>query len=374
VHALAHAMNQALGNIGTTVTYGPAIEPNPISQHASLAELATAMEAGQVQVLVILGNNPVFTAPRSWKLRDAFSKVPFIASFGSFLDETSVLADLILPDHSFLEGFVDAAPESGSIQAVVSVAGPAMKPLFQTRATGDVLLDVASKLQQPIDLGATSYEAYLQAAFAPLGEDAWTTAQKQSGWWGDLPRNAAVQPTPADARATPLRYAPPTFDGDPAQYPFHFLPYASAAFLDGSLAHLPWLQELPDPTTSAMWSSWVEINPKTAERLGIGLGDIVEVASTIGTLRSPAFINPGLAPDIIAMPVGQGHSTYTRYASGRGQNPVEILAPVAHADIGSLAWAATRVKVSRVGEPDGKLVLFSARGELRENPHEGRIR
>jgi anaerobic selenocysteine-containing dehydrogenase len=123
-----------------------------------------------------------------------------------------------------------------------------------------------------------------------------------------------------------------------------------------------------------MWSSWVEINPTTAASLNIAQGDIVEVASSVGVLRSPAFINPGLAPDLIAMPVGQGHSRFTRYASGRGQNPVEILAPVAEAATGALAWAATRVKVARVGDPDGRLILFSARGELRENPHEGEAR
>ena len=169
-------------------------------------------------------------------------------------------------------------------------------------------------------------------------------------------------------------YAAPVFDGDASQYPFHFLPYESQQFGNGSAAHLPWLQEMPDPMTSAMWSSWVELNPKTAERLGIALGDIVEVASSVGALRAPAFLNPGLAPDIIAMPVGQGHATYTRYASGRGVNPVELLAPVTHAETGTLAWAATRVKVARVGEPDGTLVLFSARGELRENPREGETR
>ena len=103
--------------------------------------------------------------------------------------------------------------------------------------------------------------------------------------------------------------------------------------------------------TSAMWGSWVEINPKTAAKLNIAQGDIVEIASPVGALRSPAFINPGLAPDIVAMPVGQGHSTFTRYASGRGQNPVEILAPVAEATTGALAWAATRVKVAASAIP-----------------------
>ena len=171
-----------------------------------------------------------------------------------------------------------------------------------------------------------------------------------------------------------MSYAEATFAGDAAQFPFHLLPYASLQFYDGAAAHLPWLQELPDPMTSAMWSSWVEINPQTAAKLNIAQGDIVEVASTIGAVRSPAFINPGLAPEIVAMPVGQGHSTYTRYASGRGQNPVEIIAPVAEAATGALAWAATRVKLSRVGDPDGKLILFSAGGQLREHPHEGETR
>src|SRR5207248_9528548 len=106
------------------------------------------------------------------------------------------------------------------------------------------------------------------------------------------------------------------------------LPYASQAFLDGSLAHLPWLQELPDVLSTAMWSTWVEINPQTAARLQIGQGDLVEISSRHGGVRAPALLSPGVAPDVVAMPVGQGHDTYTRYASGRGANPIAILAPL----------------------------------------------
>ena len=165
-----------------------------------------------------------------------------------------------------------------------------------------------------------------------------------------------------------VKYSEPHFDGDANQYPFHFLPYASQQFYDGSSAHLPWLQELPDPLTSAMWSSWVELNPQTARRLGIGEGDVVEIASAHGSVRAPAVMFPGLAPDVIAMPVGQGHETFTRYASRRGVNPIAILAPVAEPETGALAWAATRVKVARAGEPDGSLIMFA--GETREHPHE----
>jgi molybdopterin-containing oxidoreductase family iron-sulfur binding subunit len=129
---------------------------------------------------------------------------------------------------------------------------------------------------------------------------------------------------------------------------------------------------MPDPLTSAMWSSWVEINPKTAGRLGIRQGDLVEIASRHGSVHAPAFVSPGLAPDIIAMPVGQGHQTYTRVASGRGENPIGILAPVAEPETGALAWAATRVRITRAGDADGRLILFGA--ELREHPHEGEVR
>jgi anaerobic selenocysteine-containing dehydrogenase len=368
-----NALNQLIGAVGQKggVVFTPQLAHPAASAGGTLAQLASGAAP---QVLLVDDANPVFSAPRALKVREAFEKVPFIVSFASFVDETSALADLILPDHSFLETWADAAPESGSTQAVVSVAGPVMKPLWQTRATGDVLLEVARKLQKPLDLPWQNYSEMLKASLAPLGDEAWSAAQKQSGWWGELPKGAAVQPTAADPKAAAVKYTEPTFDGDAGQYPFHFLPYASAAFLDGSLAHLPWLQEMPDPMTSAMWSSWVELNPKTAERMGIGLGDVVEVASSVGSLRAPAFINPGLAPDIIAMPVGQGHASFTRYASGRGQNPVEILAPVAHAETGTLAWAATRVKVTRAGDPDGSFIMFSARGELRENPHEGETR
>jgi anaerobic selenocysteine-containing dehydrogenase len=156
----------------------------------------------------------------------------------------------------------------------------------------------------------------------------------------------------------------PVFDGDAAQYPFHFLPFPSQAFLDGSTAHLPWLQEMPDPMSSAMWSTWVEINPTTASKLGINQGDMIEITSAHGTVHAPAVISPGTAPDVVAMPAGQGHETFTRYASGRGSNPVSVLAPVVEPETGALAWAATRVKIARVSEGKGELVLYG--GALKE--------
>jgi anaerobic selenocysteine-containing dehydrogenase len=321
------------------------------------------------QVLLIDGANPVYTAPRGWRVREAFEKIPFIASFGSFLDETSILADVILPDHAFLESWAEAVPESGATTAVASVAPPVMSPLHQTRATADVLLDIGRRLRRPLNLPWQTFDEMLAATFAALpaataDADTWADAQEKGGWWGTLPAGLRVGATTATPATRPLAFTEPQFDGDPQKYPFHFLPYPSSAFLDGSLAHLPWLQEMPDPLTSAMWSSWVEINPATAARLGIGQGDLVEIASVHGAVRTAAMISPGIAPDLLAMPVGQGHQTFTRYASGRGESPVPLIAPVTEATTGALAWAATRVRVARIGEPDGRLIMFA--GGMRE--------
>ena len=295
--------------------------------------------------------------PPAWRVAEALGKIPYIVSFGSFIDETSILADLILPDHSFLESWVDSAPESGSMDAVPANAGPVMKPLYSTRATADVLIEIAGKLKSPVALPWKTAEDVAKSVGADLGRP--SGAANASG-------GASSAPT------STRKYSAPVFDGDAATYPFHFLPYASLQFGDGSSAHLPWLQEMPDPLTSAMWSSWIEINPQTAERLQLAQGDLVDVTSSQGTVRAPVMIFPGIAPDIVAMPVGQGHEAFTRYATGRGVNPVSILAPAIEAETGALAWAATRVKIARAGDPDGRLIMFA--GALREHPHEHETR
>jgi len=340
-----NALNELLGAVGQPggIGFTPGVAPAPAATAPTLQNLASA------KVLLLDEANPVYGTPKASKIREAIDKVPFIASFGGFVDDTSALADLILPDHSFLESWVDATPESGATQAVTTVAGPAMKPLGQTRATADVLVDVAGKLKSPIVLP-------------------WKTAEEAAKSTGTSTSGAKDE-----GKTAAHAYEAARFDGDASQYPFYFLPYTSQQFGDGSTAHLPWLQEMPDPLTSAMWSSWVEINPQTAERMQIALGDIVEITSSQGTLRAPAVIFPGIAPDRVAMPVGQGHETFTRYASGRGANPIAILAPATEPATGSLAWAATRVKIARAGDADRSLIMFSG-GELHEHPHERETR
>ena len=357
----------------------------PAPTQAGLAGLNALLKSAP-QMLLLYQANPIFSAPPALRMREALAKVPYIVSFGSFIDETSAQADLILPDHAPLESWLDSIPESGSLAAVASLAPPAVLPLHDTRSMPDVLLGLAHQLGGDVAkaLPWPTYDAMLRAAFVPLrtrggsidaktDDDFWDAAQTQGGWWSVPVHSANASAAAVKPKAAPMAASAPQFAGAAADFPFYFLPYVSQSLGDGSLAHLPWLQELPDVLTSAMWSSWVEINPKTGERLGIQQGDLVEIASPQGSVRAAAVLSPGIAPDMVAMPVGQGHENFGRFASGRGANPLSILAPLAEPETGSLAWAATRVKLARAGGPEqARLVLFA--GGMSGFPHEAEPR
>ena len=355
----------------------------------SLAQSVFGGHSNAPQVLVLYEANPMFSAPPGTNIREAIARIPYVVSFGNFIDETSAQADLILPDHAPLESWLDSIGESGSLQSVVNLAPPAVTPLHDTRAMPDVLLGLAKQLGGDVAsvLPFVTFDAMLRGAYIPLrtrggsidtktDDDFWTALQAQ-GIWASTPgtasvagsRSAASASSPAAAGRAPMAPTAPEFAGTADDFPFYFLPYVSQSFGDGSLANLPWLQELPDVLTTAMWSSWVEINPRTAARLGILQGDLVEIGSQQGRVRAAAVLSPGIAPDVVAMPVGQGHENFGRFASGRGANPLSILAPLTERETGSLAWAATRVKIARVGGPEqARLTLFS--GGRSGFPHE----
>ena len=378
-----NALNTLLGSVGKPggIEFSPAAVNGGSNAAAtgaktSIRDLVQQINSGAApKALLLYGANPVFSTPDAWQVKQALQKVPLIASFGSFVDETSILADLILPDSSPLESWVDGSPESGTTRMVANVAPPAMSPIHDTKPMPDVLLTVAQQTggDAAKALPWKTYQDALKASFVQYqttkggsvtgtsADDFWTKVQAAGGWWSTASETAPVRV----GKSAAVRVAAAQFDGDTTQFPFHFLPFPSQMMYDGSLAHLPWMQEAPDPMSSAMWGSWVEINPTTAQKLGIAQADLVEVASQHGTVRAPAMISPAIAPDAVAMPVGQGHEHFTRYASGRGANPIAILAPLT-AENGAPAWGATRVKISKVGA--GRLVLFG--GSLRENDTE----
>ena len=378
-----NALNALLGSVGQPggLSFMPQIAASAgrqprADERRTLSKMAAdilAADRPAVQALLIDDANPVFTTPPAWRVREALLKVPFIASFGSFIDETTVLADLILPDHSFLESWTEGRPESGAATAVVTLAPPAMRPLHQTRAMPDVVLQVAASLARPLNppLPWKTFDEMLMAAFSTLppasaSADAWTAAQQQGGWWGEVGSCRRQQP----ARETPIAVG--TVCKPSRSRTRNRSSTARSARIRStscltlrrrfSTVHSRIFPGCRNCRTSCRRrcgaAGWRSIR---RPRRGSGSPKVTSSRSRrcMARCSAPALVSPGMAPDVIAMPVGQGHETFTRYASGRGENPIRILAPLTEPETGALAWAATRVRLSRVSGPTGELILFA---------------
>ncbi len=332
----------------------------------------------RIKALLVFDSNPLFTLPEAEKLHSELAKVPFVASFASFLDETSVMADLILPGHVTLERWVDDVPEPGVGFPIRTVGQPVVEPRWDTRDPGDILIDTAKALggkaseALPFEnMAAAVKESFrsMHALQAGSTVDAdfdafFRKVVAAGGWWQPPAEGAGLKAESlAAARVNFVVPSQPVtaraFAGDAAQMPFMLYIYPSAAFADGRTAHLPWLQEMPDPMTTVMWGSWVEINPETAHKLEIHEGDIVTISSPRGIVELPAFLYPGLRPDVIAIPAGQGHTQFGRYAQHRGANPLRISQSALDTTSGAVLQTGVRVSATKT-ERNERLIRFGA--------------
>jgi anaerobic selenocysteine-containing dehydrogenase len=355
------ALNAMVGNFGKPggVFLAP-IPPNVDEYHrpANLQEMAAfvdQMKAGEVQVLFIHGVNPLFELPKALGFEDALKSVPLVISFATFPDETALQADYIFPEHHGLESWGYQRIAVGADQPTLSGAQPVVVPFYNTRATADVLLAAAGAVggELAAALPFPDEVAFLQDKLLPLVEnkDANFNAadintffahfQQLGGWWGNqIAFTAPAQNTLNNA----MSVAAPEFEGEGE---FVLLPFVSPVLAESG-ANKPWLQELPDPTTTVMWNSWVEINPEVGHELGIENDDVVRIVSDAGAVEVSVYLYPAIRPDTIAIPFGQGHTAYGRYAQGRGVNPLDLLG-LKFNEAGDLAYASMRVKIEKTG-------------------------
>ncbi len=322
-----------------------------------------------VSALMVHEMNPVYLAP---SLIEGVRAVPFIASFSSFMDETTQLADLILPDHAFLESWDIKTVPAIRRNPVTTLFRPVVKPEFNTRQTADALIEVSSKLgtaapfesaEQIVRLAGSELAKLRGSISAVNEEEFWNAFVERGVWIGDTATGTSdICPTVAkklrdrmqsELSHLKLQRIQEIETKKTSGYPFTVLAYESATLGTGEQANIPSLQELPDSMTSTMWGSWIEMNPKTAATLGIAEGDLVEVTTNHGSLRGPAVIYPAIRPDVIAVPFGQGHTAYGRYATGRGEN-------AAHLDpfITSYSGIQTHVADAQVSKVGGKADLI----------------
>jgi anaerobic selenocysteine-containing dehydrogenase len=306
----------------------------------------------KAKVMLIDGADPAYTVPGARALLQNAT----VITFSPFIDDTAAYADLILPDHHYLESETALLPSIAPVEAV-TVGVPFARPLYQSRAVEQTLADLATELGVQYErITAQTVAASFITAEQPFAEIARAGgASKQ-----------IAKPVLAGTTET-LSEAAPTFSGDPAQFPLNFQAYLSTQFHDGRSSNLPWMQELPDPASSAMWGLPVEIDPKTAVDLNIKTGDRVRVESPHGSLEAPAYVNPAAIPGVVSMAIGDGHTHYTRYASkaesasglNRGANPISILDPATDPVTGAVLTGGTRVRLTRKGE--GMLIQYSVK-------------
>jgi anaerobic selenocysteine-containing dehydrogenase len=341
----AHYLNFLLGSVGRPGGIFP-----PYSSAVTGPKAGNVPEAlTRAQVLLLDGANPVYTLPAATGVTERLAHLDMVVSFGMFIDDSAAYADAILPSHHPLESEMAVVPAVPAAAVSINVARPFVQPLHDTRPLEQVLDAIARKMN--VNFQATGAASFVRPLLTSA--ETWEEVARQGGLWRD---NEGTISTSAVAEKIQARSA--VFTGASEQFPLYFQPYLSLQYHDGSGANLPWMQEIPDPTSSAMWDLPVEIDPQTAARLNVETGDWVRVASAHGSLEATAYVNPAAVPGVVSMAIGEGHTHYGRYASGRGANPLSIVAPV-WADSGdALAFGATRVRLARLDRPPS-LIQFS---------------
>lgn len=350
VAAAVSVLNYVAGNLGTTVDFDR-VEHQGGASYRELQNLVESMRSGEVGALLVYGPNPLYAMTKGDAAASALQNVPFIASFATLLDETSAHAHLLLPDHHSLESWGDYVPRTG----IYSLIQPVLTPVFDTKQAGDVLLSTARRAGATLSTGATTYydylreewerEVYPQTGSSKPFDDWWREALQAGVVTVDVPaRDVALNP--AGLSLIDLEAA--GFAG-PEDAGFYLAVYPSYRFYDGRLANIPWLQELPDPVSKITWESWVEVNPRTADRLGLDNGSLAEIETEYGKVELPVWRHPGLREDVIALQLGQGHEGLGRYAKDRGVNPIDLLGPLVEEDSGSLVWFQTKAELKSTG-------------------------
>lgn len=327
IHVATNVINAVTGNLNSTVWFpqGLTEEPNEVGQ-SDLEPLVQAMRQEKVKVLIVAGGNPVFTMSSDLQFTEALKHVPMIVWLGGVPDETAEFAHLQLPIHHPLEDWTDSATPSG----VFTLGQPTMVPVFDSKSIGDVLLDTikgAGANPSWPDLHSVVEQDWrgLGERLAPSKsfEEFWTDVRHRGGLFMQPP--AATTQLKQSILDKPLTITP----ANPKQISLYVYPHIF--FYDGRGADKPWLQENPEPVSQVVWDSWLQIHPELASTIGVRDNDIVEVSSTFGSIEIAAKLDTGVQPDTVAIPLGQGHKAYGRYARGRGANPWPILAPDNHA-------------------------------------------
>ncbi len=299
VHALAHAINGAIGAAGSTVVYTDPVEARPANQLAELRDLVAAMNAGQIKAIVITGVNPAYTAPADLKFAEALQKVEWRAAHGLHFNETAELCPWHIPAPHYLEAWGDARSYDGT----VSIVQPLIAPLYTTRTEHEILQAIGG------ESGKTSYNVV---------QDYWKQQRGEANFdkmWRRSVHDGFIVDTSAKARPAAIAAnvgglpATPTIGGD-----IEIAIRPDPSVKDGQFANNAWLQELPKPFTKLTWDNAVYMSMATAQKLKVKTEEVVTLEANGISVRGPVLVVMGHAADSVTVFMGYGRRKGGRVA------------------------------------------------------------
>jgi MoCo/4Fe-4S cofactor protein with predicted Tat translocation signal len=346
VHALAHAINQSLGNVGATVIYTDPIEAQPIDQTESLRDLVRDMEANAVQMLIILGGNPVYTAPVDLNFASRLVKSNFNVHLSLYEDETSALCHWHIPEAHYLESWGDVRAYDGT----ATILQPLIAPLYGGRTAHEIL---AALMGQP---GRSDYE---------IVRDYWKQQKRSQDFemfWRTSLHDGVVAGTAYPSKPVKFRTSETITEASEPRNPepetrnsLEIIFRPDPSVLDGRFANNGWLQELPKPLTKLTWENAVLLSPATAERLGLNyrIGttggehgtiycDVVELEYRGRKIRGAAWIHPGQAADCVTVHLGYGRTRAGKIGSGAGFNAYAL-------QTSDAVWRGSGLQIQKTG-------------------------
>ncbi len=341
VHALARAMNEALGNVGSTVIYTAPVAAGPADGAASLSSLVEDMNASKVDVLLVLGGNPVFTTPADIGFSEALGKVGTRIHLGLYYDETAELCDWHVPEAHFLESWGDARAFDGT----VSLQQPLIAPLYDGRQAVELLSALnGAPGRTPAELVKDYWtRAFTSGDFTDPAGAPFATVE---AFWRSVLHDGFIASTSLlrDGAEVPMAPANDAFDAPPASatgLEVVFRP--DPTVLDGRYANNGWLQELPKPLSKLTWDNAVYVSFTTAEQNHLKNEDVIEITLGGRTVKMPVWVMPGTADDVLVVHFGYGRRKAGRVGSNIGANPFVIRTAQA-------PWFESGASMVRTGE------------------------
>lgn len=360
VHATVHQINAALGNFGGTVIATDPLVAKPKDSFAALRELVGEMNAGKVDLLVILGCNPVYSSPADLDFAASLKKVQTSVHLAQFDDETSLLCDWHIPEAHPFEYWSDGRAYDGA----VTILQPLIAPLFGGISPHEFLGAFTPRI------GRSSYSVV---------RDYWKTQHTGADyedWWAQSVHDGLIANSALPARTLAPKtgamqaIAPARDTQNGLDLIFRPDPYIA----DGRSANNAWLQELPRPFTKLTWDNAVLVAPATAEKLKLKNQQLVELRHNGKTVRGSIYLNPGQAFDSVVLHLGFGHTRLGRAANGAGFNAYPLRASSApwvdsgltiHPTLNSFPLASTQMHHTMEGRP---IVLTATLPEFEANP------